>query len=76
MAEASVPLLGACWAAGSMRQGADPVTGVFDVLLVSTASLILFGELVIGAYRRARYRNAVLAHARQQIIRSVLDDPP
>jgi hypothetical protein len=53
----------------------DPMSGVFGMLFLWTPTLVLFGELVIRADRRARYREAVLAEERQRIMRSVFDEP-
>lgn len=71
VAEIAVPLLGLCAATGTTIPGcSDPISGVFGVVLLWTASLVLIGELVIRADRRARYRSAVLAEERRRIMTS------
>jgi hypothetical protein len=72
VAEIAVPLLALFLATASQVPGcSEPTGGVLGGLLIWTTSLVLFGELVIRANRRARYRNAVLAEERRRITRSV-----
>jgi hypothetical protein len=76
VAEAAVPLLGVCLGACSLMQGCpEPPVGVLGVLVVSTASFGLLGELIIRADRRARHRSAALAQERRRIMNSVFDEP-
>ena len=71
VAEAAVLLLGVCLGIGSLLPGcSDPLAGMLGALAIWTPSLVLFGELVIRAERRARYRSAVLAEERKRITRS------
>jgi hypothetical protein len=79
VAEIAVPLLALCLATASQVPGCSEPTGaVLGGLLIWTPSLILFGELVLRANRRARYRKAVLAEERRRIMRSMFGDasPP
>jgi hypothetical protein len=77
VAEAAVPLLGLCLGVGSLlRECSDPLAGVLGALVVWTPSLVVFGELVIRAERRARFRSTVLAQERRRITRSFFGERP
>ena len=62
LAERIVALAAGCFAADALiLQAYEGHERVLGVLVVSTASLLAIGELVIGADRRSRFRTAVLA---------------
>jgi hypothetical protein len=77
VAERAVPLLALSLATAAQVPGCSDPTGTVlcALFLVWTPSLVLCGELVIRADRRARHREAVLTEERQRVMRSVFGEP-